>query len=164
MTVPVLWGPREPGSNEQRARGVVQILLLAISAAIVASVVVAAVRVDRVLAASPCGRDSAGCQDRCLVEGTETTASCKVIEGRRYLSAHGLLDDAESLYLPTLLALRELPAVGLLLASFAAAPPPRLGRRRTRLVSLLGLAVLVLLGSMHAAYGPSLGYATDITS
>lgn len=164
MTVPVLWQPRMPGRTERRLRGVVQIVLLAVAATIVTTIFASSIRVDRALSASPCGRDGTECtQGKCPTEEVIITGPCEVIEGRRYLADRGLLDDANALYFPTLLLLRDLPATGLLVASFLAAPPPRLDDRRTRLVSLLALTVLVLLVSTHAMFGESIGYATAIT-
>lgn len=163
MTVPVLWQPRKAGHAERRLRGILQLVLLALSALIVAYIFVLSLRVDRVLATSPCGRGGHDCvEDRCLVEG-EATAPCSVVEGRRYLEDQGMLDEASALYYPTLIVLRDLPAVGLLVASFVATPPPRLTDERIRLGCLSALAVLVLLVFTHVAFGESISYATEIT-
>lgn len=163
MTVPVLWQPRTAGHAERKLRATLQVVLLALSAVIVAYVFVLSVRVDRVLATSPCGRGGHDCvEGRCPIEG-EATAPCNVVEGRRYLNDHGMLDEAGALYYPTLVVLRDLPAVGLLVASLVAAPPPRLRDETIRLGCLAALAVLVLLVFIHVAFGKSISYATEIT-
>lgn len=161
--LPVLWRPREPGPIERQIRLAVAVVITCCAFFIGLTTFLTAYSVRSVLDDSACGRGGTSCSLEESCEPTETSLhNCAVLNGRAALDQHGLLDDAERLYYPKLIALRYLPIGALLAGSLTLLPPPRFRKNfgTVVLVVVLGIAGGVIAGQV--IYSDSIGYASDI--